>query len=334
MWIILLGFYIPAISARLSPGATLLPEGPLRFAHVFAIPFFELALLAWLAPWAWRWTGRSQDFPGPWRGILQGLILGAALGMLVLLMEDHLLNWVMSRTPVAWWKVVRSIPQLAIGLCFVGFLIVALDKTTLAKERAEQMAREAQWILLRGQMNPHVFFNAMNNLTELIRKDQQLAERAAMDLSDLFRRLMDHGQCHVAPLGEERALVERYLAIEGLRLGSRIQVEWAWDEALDVVEAPPFLLQPLVENAIKHGLAPVLEGGSLQITGRIEKGRAWVRVANTGRPLKSQRIGGSGLANLEARLGLAFEGEASFHLASNGAWTVAEIAFPVPQVVP
>jgi len=334
MWIILLAFYVPALASRLSTGAAALPGGPLRYAYAFAIPFLELALFAWVAPWAWRWTGRSEDFPGPWRGILQGLLLGALLGVLILLMEDYLVNWLVAGTPVAWWKVLKTIPQLALGSCFVGFLIVALEKTTVAKERAERMAREAQWILLRGQMNPHVFFNAMNNLTELIRKDQRLAERAAMDLSDLFRRLMDHGQCHVAPLGEERMLVERYLAVESLRLGSRVQVEWTWDGALDVIEAPPFLLQPLVENAIKHGLAPLPEGGSLHISGRMDKGRIMIRVANTGLPLKARHHGGSGLANLEGRLRLAFEEEASFGLATVDGWTVAEVTFPVALEVP
>jgi LytS/YehU family sensor histidine kinase len=213
----------------------------------------------------------------------------------------------------------------------VGFGIVAYAKEVQARNEAEKRAQEAQWILLKGQLNPHVFFNAMNNLTQLIQADPPLAERAAMDLSDLFRRLMSHGQSHLTPLREERLLVERYLGIEALRLGTRLQVTWDWAGPLDEVLAPPFLIQPLVENAIKHGLAPHPPGGELRLSGNITQGQVCIRVENTGSPLRPRQSGGSGLDNLEARLRLAFEEEGGLSIMSTDTFTRAELHFPVLQ---
>ncbi len=333
IWLILLALYVPASFTRVTP--TLSPwSSPLAFASVFVAPFVGLALFAWVAPWAWLWTRTTQAFPDAWRGSLQGLLLGLVLGTLLMLMEEGLRCALDPSPHFAWSNLARSVPQLAVGSAFVGFLIVALERATAARQRAEQLAREAQWILLKGQMSPHVFFNAMNNLTELIRKDPQMAERAALDLSDLFRRLMTHGQSHVAPLGEERVLVERYLAIEALRFGSRLSVAWLWDEALNTAEAPPFLLQPLVENALKHGLGPKSDGGRLRIEGRIEGSSICLQVANDGCPFSGRRGGGSGLANLEGRLALAFGRSATFRIGTEGPWTVCELTLPLSQELP
>ena len=210
-----------------------------------------------------------------------------------------------------------------------GYGITAYEREAKAKRMAQKQAQEAQWILLKGQMNPHAFFNAMNNLMELIQKDPPLAERVALEMADMFRRLSDHGQDRLTPLREERLLVERHLNLESLRLGTRLQVIWNWEEGLDGVMAPPFLVQPLVENAIKHALAPNPAGGILKITGVQEKGMVHIRVDNTGKALGPRHCGGSGLDNLESRLRLAFEEGSHFRLFAEGPWTVADLRFPV-----
>jgi LytS/YehU family sensor histidine kinase len=158
-----------------------------------------------------------------------------------------------------------------------------------------------------------------------VRQDPPAAEQALLDLSELYRALLRHGDRMKAPLGEERRLVERYLAVEGLRFGPRLKVQWDWDEALDAVEAPPFLLQPLVENALKHGIAPHGPGGELGISLHREGSGLVLRVANTGRPMALVLGNGVGLRNLEARLQLAYGNRASFHLGSEGPWSVATV---------
>lgn len=329
IWLILMGFYIPASLTRITPALSLGSGDPAVLAYILLSPFLGLSLFAWVAPWAWLWTGCPDEYPGALRGVGQGLALGLGLGALVLGVDEGLRALANPSARFQIDTLARGIPQVAVGSAFVGFLIVSLERATAARVRAEALAREAQWILLKGQLSPHVFFNAMSNLTELIRKDPLRAEQAALDLSDLFRRIMAHGQARVAPLGEERALVERYLAIEGLRLGDRIQIQWEWDPRLDASEAPPLLLQPLVENALKHGLGPKPEGGCLKITGHLEGARIHLRVANDGLPLSNPRPGGSGLDNLQGRLSLAFGRDASFSLGCEEGWVVSELSLPL-----
>jgi len=105
-------------------------------------------------------------------------------------------------------------------------------------------------------------------------------------------------------------------------------VQWDWDAALDPVEAPPFLIQPLVENALKHGIATHPEGGTLEISIRRHKGGLILRVSNTGRPLGLVPGAGVGLSNLEARLRLAYGPDANLHLRSEGPRTVATLGLP------
>jgi two-component system sensor histidine kinase AlgZ len=213
--------------------------------------------------------------------------------------------------------------------------IISLGETTEEEKAAvEAKLEEAQWVLLRGQLSPHVLFNSLNGLAELVRRDPVAAEQAILDLSELYRALLRHGDRPKAPLGDERALVQRFLAVEGLRLGDRLQVQWDWDPSLDDAEVPPFLLQPLVENALKHGIAPHSSGGHLTITLAREGQGLRLKVANTGKGLGLVPGQGVGLRNLEARLNLAYGTHATFHLGSEGPLTVAEVGVAHLEVRP
>ncbi|HWQ09759.1 MAG TPA: histidine kinase, partial [Holophaga sp.] len=206
-----------------------------------------------------------------------------------------------------------------------GYSITVWERTHYAKEETERRLREAQWVLLRGQLSPHVLFNALNDLAELVHIDAAAAEQGLLDLSDLYRALLVHGNRPEAPLKDERALVGRYLGVEAVRLGSRLQVQWDWDERLEGLRLPPFLVQPLVENALKHGISPSPEGGALQIRMGQEGQDLVIQVRNTGRPAPAVPGQGIGRANLEARLSLAFGEKAGTRLFTEDAWTVAEI---------
>ena len=123
-----------------------------------------------------------------------------------------------------------------------------------------------------------------------------------------------------------KRLGHRDLAVEQMRLGDRLRVEWQWDESLEGLEGPPFLLQPLVENALKHGINPCPEGGEVGL-GLARVGEEVVLwVSNTGRPLPLVLGNGVGVGNLEARLNLAFGPHARFRLHSDGTYTTAEIS--------
>jgi LytS/YehU family sensor histidine kinase len=204
-----------------------------------------------------------------------------------------------------------------------------LERTALeaSRKNLETQARDAEAQALRAQLDPHVLYNALGALSELARENPAATEEALLDFSDLYRRLTVLRERPFIHLEEERELLERYLAIEALRLGPRLQVEWAWPEALGTLDVPPLLILPLVENAIKHGLAPERTGGRLRLEAdRTAGGGLRVRVLNTGRALNAEPdTPGTGLRNLRARLALLGSGRSSFDLRTEEGWTVAEL---------
>jgi two-component system sensor histidine kinase AlgZ len=211
----------------------------------------------------------------------------------------------------------------------VGWFIMSGERTEREKRAAEHRASEAQWILLRGQLSPHFLFNALNGLAELVHTDPVAAEKSLLDLAELYRGLLSHGDEPLEVLRQERMLVERYLAVEHTRLADRLRVQWDWDCDLDEVKTPPFILQPLVENAIKHGIAPFPQGGELRISMHREGGGMRLQVSNTGKALPLVLGNGTGLRNMEARLELAYGKDASLKLRSEGEWVVADLWLPL-----
>ncbi|HEX5756170.1 MAG TPA: histidine kinase, partial [Arenimonas sp.] len=128
-----------------------------------------------------------------------------------------------------------------------------------------QAQTQAAMDALQARIRPHFLFNSMNTIASLVRSDPATAERAVEDLSDLFRAALgaDRGE---ATLAEEIELGRRYLDIEGLRLGGRLRVHWQLPEPLPMLRLPRLVLQPLLENAVLHGVARLPEGGRIDIT--------------------------------------------------------------------
>jgi len=242
----------------------------------------------------------------------------------------------LTRIDLSWMRALGSLNMGFFMVCpaamLAGYSITVWERTRYARHEAERRLREAQWVLLRGQLSPHVLFNALNGLAELVHIDPVAAERGILNLSDLYRTLLAHGSRPAAPLREERVLVERYLELETMRLGERLHVRWAWDGAFDDLEMPPFLVQPLVENALKHGINPSTSGGELAISLRAEGPDLVIQVRNTGRPLPLMLGNGVGVANLEARLGLAYAKAATLRLFTEDGWTIGEIRIDLETV--
>jgi len=119
----------------------------------------------------------------------------------------------------------------------------------------------------------------MNTIAALVRTQPELAETAIEDLSDLFRASLDnsHGQM---TLGDELELARRYVSIEELRLGERLSVEWDLDDVPMDLRVPPLVLQPLLENAINHGIEPLPDGGTIQVSGKVTDGLLELAISN------------------------------------------------------
>jgi two-component system sensor histidine kinase AlgZ len=141
-------------------------------------------------------------------------------------------------------------------------------------------ATEAGLLELQSRVQPHFLFNTLNTAIALVRVDPTRAEEVLEDLSELFRAALGALEGD-STLGEEIRLARLYLAIEGMRFGKRLEVEWDVDDSIADARVPSLLLQPLVENAVRHGVEPNDAGGRVQIRARLRNGRAWVQVVNT-----------------------------------------------------
>jgi len=297
-----------------------------------------------LTPLPWLWTGDDRHRLCLHRGAVQALLwnalwLGLFAGLHALIggpepprVTDAIHGFALrSNVPLPVFRVIVQLPFA----CLAGWFMAEMEargldnaEATAARRELELHAREAEAQALRAQLDPHVLYNALGALSELARENPAATEEALLDFSDLYRRLTLLRERPFIRLGEERELLEGYLAIEALRLGSRLKVEWDWPEALDGLGVPPLLVLPLVENAIKHGLAPERGGGLLRLEAAWIPGAGLrIRICNTGRPLiPGTAQTGTGLRNLRARLALLGSGTSLLELDTLHGWTVAHLA--------
>ena len=173
---------------------------------------------------------------------------------------------------------------------------------------AETTARLAE---LQSRIRPHFLFNTLNTALTLVRLDPAKAEGVLEDLAELFRVAITETAESVS-LGEEVDLAQRYLDIEQIRFGSRLHVTWELDAEAATARVPPLLLQPLVENAVRHGVEPSAEGGVIRVRTKVKLGRAVLSIANSV-PLEPSRPGhGMALKNVRERLRLMHDVAAQF----------------------
>ncbi len=187
---------------------------------------------------------------------------------------------------------------------------------------------EARLQALQARIRPHFLFNSLNAVLALIRRDPKRAEQTLEDLADLFRTLMSDARQFVR-LAEEIALLERYAAIEELRLGERLRITWELDRAPPDALLPPLVLQPLLENAIYHGVEPGT--GTADVAVRIERrgDRVLARIENPYLEPEAKRAGNRmALDNIRERLQLFFDAEARISSRVEGGRYAVELEIP------
>ena len=309
---------------------------PLTLWYACFLVFGVVHMIAFTAL-PWQWTGDARPMAPPLRGALQAFafcLLVGTLNMAVHYRQIQLTFVSLPREIPRAFMLAMSLMGLVMGVAFnalIGFATAYWETRKAEKEQAQRQVEAARWNLLKAQMSPHVLLNSLNGLAELVRDDSVAAVKGMRDLAEIYHQLLTLGDAPKAPLGQERRLLERYLSVEQLRLGDQLRTEWAWGDALDDLPVVPLILQPLVENAIKHGIAASPLGGTLRIEARREGGSLHLAVANTGAmPANKPRTGGGlGLRNLKSRLELAYGGRATFQLVKEQEWTRAEISLPV-----
>lgn len=229
-------------------------------------------------------------------------VFGMALGALAGLYGCALTALAGFAQPVPW------VASAVTGALLAAALVAALVLRAKGQMPADTAARLSE---LQARIRPHFLFNTLNSAIALVREDPARAEALLEDLSDLFRHaLMDPSQS--VTLAEEVALARRYLDIEQVRFGERLQVEWALDASAGAARLPALLLQPLVENAIKHGVEPSATGAQVKVSTQRRSSTVVIKVTNTVPAGQGRRGHGVAQDNVRDRLRLLHDVQGQF----------------------
>ena len=268
-----------------------------------------------LSAWLWIpltmlafWLASRFPISGEsWRQWIPVHLAGAAVACVTRATAVLVLNqW------VGWYKTLPSLGEILVTSLannfFLYSMLVGVGHAIVygrrIRERDEQLAR-AELHALKMQLHPHFLFNTLNTINTYVRADQNIAQRMISRLSDLLRGALEREGVQEVTLREELKFVGAYVDIEQVRLDDRLQVEWQIDPDTLQATVPHLVLQPLVENAIRHGIAPRLAGGRVDIVARRANGMLRLEVRDDGvgtwQPARHAG-GGHGLSNTRNRL--------------------------------
>ena len=273
-----------------------------------------LTLLLVLAPWLRRLSYRM------------GVIVVLALTVVTGAVTDFLLGRVVALP-------VDALPRhLALGLIAAGALLLYFYLRAKALSPA---VTEARLQALQARIRPHFLFNSLNAVLSLMRADPRRAENALEDLADLFRVLMSDNR-ELVPLADEIGLCRQYLALEQLRLGERLRVEWHLNSMPGDALIPPLVLQPLLENAVYHGIEPLSAPGVVSINIFTKDGQVHAILRNPYRVDGGRHHAGNkmALANVRERLALHFDVEAGLESGVKGDSYEVRIRMPYRTAAP
>jgi two-component system sensor histidine kinase AlgZ len=256
----------------LPPGET----APMRMALIWCVAGIG-SLIIWLAiayGWAQFLLDPGAEYPEGAMAMLPLLIFAGAIGILLAVLGHYLVG--------------------------------AFQRSLVAERRALEMqvlAREAELKSLRAQLDPHFLFNSLNSVAALIGNDTAAARQMCFLMAQFFRKSLTLARERSIPLSEEITLIETFLAIERVRFGDRLRTKFEVADDVRDIAVPPLVLQPLVENAVHHGVAHLLEGGEVCVSARRREGLVEIVVENPCDPDRpASRSTGVGLNNVRSRI--------------------------------
>jgi hypothetical protein len=264
-----------------------------------------------------RWSELSAGKLA-WRGLGASFILGIPLGVA---------TWL---TPIGSIQAPGLVPVIVLALNVVNwaflfafwviiyFTALGIRRHQAAALRQSEMARalqQAELRLLKSQLNPHFLFNALNTVRSLIAEDPPKAQRAVTQLANTLRHTLGAGQHELVSFERELEMVSDFLELEKMRFEDRLTIESHVAQVTSGARIPAMLLQTVVENAIKHGIAELPAGGTLRIRADLRDGMLLLQVENPRPPAVTRpTTEGTGLRNAEERLRLLFDSRASLEL--------------------
>lgn len=286
------------------------------------------------------WFGRRLPVTGRrrWRNLFLHSLLGVASGV-VQHYGYYLGMRALGLTTAEGFRV--GVVNLTVLFNFISSSVVryaaviAIQQAYLyfreSQERALRL-QQAELQVLKMQLHPHFFFNTLNALSALIYRSPKDADRMITQLGDLFRFALRENKTHEVSLAEELNFLEAFLQVHQTLMGDRLQVRWEVEPETLPALVPNLILQPLVENAIRHGVGPLEEGGRVEVCAERRDGRLLLRVRDSGlgpSPPGAQSEGGLGLANTRARLENLYGAAHRFEMAPlPGGGTVVSIELP------
>jgi signal transduction histidine kinase len=212
------------------------------------------------------------------------------------------------------------------------YVVIAVESSRVAEARANRanlLARDAELRALKAQVNPHFLFNSLNSISALTSSDPARARDMCILLGDFLRRTLGLGEKAAISLEEELSLVNAFLAVEKIRFGARLQMEENIEREALAYDVPPLLLQPLVENAVAHGVANLIEGGRIRLDVRCHDGVVSITIVNSFDPeAPPRRKSGVGLMNVRQRLAAHYGDRSSFSAIPEG--NVFRVAISLP----
>ncbi|MBK6411448.1 MAG: histidine kinase [Flavobacteriales bacterium] len=300
------------------------------------------ALRLFFKEWHWLDMSVGRLFL---RMVMGAVALGAVAGLLQAAMHDAAFQAaepLIGDNDRRLFEVLLSwVLQLFVwSLFYVAYHYIVRSRIEeLRALRLEAANREGQLSNLRSQLNPHFMFNALNSIRALIEEDPERAKRSITLLSAILRNAMSTVKRRTVPLGEEIDMVRSYLQLESMRYEERLRVHFDVDPALERHPVPPMMLQTLVENAVRHGIAKLKKGGDVHIGAHAGENGIVLTVRNTGHYNKGRSTEvGIGLRNTEQRLEHLYGRKASLRIRNEGDMVVCEVHLPlmdagVPQEV-
>ncbi len=271
------------------------------------------------------WLNSLSD---QWAATLAFLLI-----LLISLVFVEISWWMFSRWAVVdpshgahWGFVLRSMGITGISAA----LVLRYFYVQHQWRRNVQLESSSRLDALQARIRPHFLFNCMNTIASLTRRDAVKAEQAVEDLADLFRASLQDS-LKLTTLADELALCRRYVNIESLRLGDRLRVQWQTEDLPPEARIPGLSLQPLLENAIYHGIQPLPEGGTIELQLRYDDDYVVVRIVNpvpsTGNETESQG-NRMALQNIRSRLAVLYGSRASLDTSDDGGTFVTQLRFP------
>ena len=297
-------------------------------------------LAIWLA-WAYAWAlltpailSLTARYPFRRRQVLRALLVHACASVVAVVINLFLFSLVAPFVGAtsytgSWISTFVRLLGTTFFLNLPAYWLLVIVAETVRLTRLEAQLAEARLLALKAQLQPHFLFNALNTVSVLMREDVDAAEDVLVRLSALLRKTLDNSAAHEVLLRDEIALLEAYLEIERARFADRltyrIDVE---PDALDA-RVPPLILQPLVENAIRHGIARRVSPGRIEIAAARRNGGLHVSVRDDGPGLASDARDGVGLSNTRARLEQLYGARHSFDI-RNADGGGAQVSMVIP----